>query len=83
MGQTPPTSTSNVEGRAGPSRRPSFLCTRRCERPARRIFVQVLDKEHPRGVQHTFQMNRDPLNRSVLQQHVDFFDEDGALRRRL
>ena len=39
--------------------------------------AQVLDKEHPDGVQHTFKMNRDPLNRSVLQQHVDFFDDDG------
>ena len=39
----------------------------------------MLDKEHPHGVQHTFKMNRDPLNRSVLQQHVDFFDDDGEL----
>jgi len=29
-------------------------------------------------VQHRFRMNRDPLNRSVLQQHIDYFDHDGA-----
>jgi peroxygenase len=47
------------------------------DRPEIARANMVLDKEHPDGVQHTFTMNRDPLNRSVLQQHVDFFDEDG------
>jgi len=32
-------------------------------------------------VQHRFRMNRDPLNRSVLQQHIDYFDHDGAAPR--
>ena len=45
------------------------------------VHPQTLDKEHPHGVKPTFKMNRDPLNRSVLQQHVDFFDDDGAALR--
>ena len=40
--------------------------------------MQTVDKEHPHGVKPTFKMNRDPLNRTVMQQHVDFFDHDGA-----
>ena len=29
-------------------------------------------------MQHKFRMDNDPPTRSVLQQHIDYFDHDGA-----